>query len=594
MASFLIGFFNVSSQYSRDITQTEAYQFKHANQYNTIIESYKQQQTPLDYYFSNFSGKLFKYNKFAVRFHTVYFYLLLCLLLPLGLYYYSSILPASLASLLFLTNPIISFRSIDARPLNLSLLTGFLFLFFYIQFFQSKQSRQRLGDNLEKKQNPFIPVLASQYLFILSVGLQPIIFVTTLFISSFSLLLYSEKETFKRLFLSHIITAGLSFPFYLKMISYGHSASKFQADFVSSIYNYLSQWNLIHLIQKYFFTFYDKMSLSFLFLFLIWLLFVIFKKIKLDKKTTLLLSSIILFPLIFDCFFKTIIWHKTNNRYFITFSLLIIFSFCLICQSTFNYLKYKKYYFYILIPFLILFSSNIYLQNLQINQKITKHYPYGTNSIEKVYYYLQKNANPIDFAVEIFIRPPLYSYSTNIIQRKEFYHKASVHPSIVIKWLQYTKSPPFFYENPHLQLFYINWSVNTYNKNQKIFFITHKRYTIYNDDISEEILSKFLPKKTIGEFNVFKLTLSSNNKQEEYIHFLNKLKNKTPKKYQSALLETLIYYSYRRKDKLEFNKLLKEYKNLKKYFPKYSKRFNYPIHFDYQRRINFFESLEWD
>ena len=596
-ASLLIGWFNVSSQYSRDITEEESYQFRHSNQFNTITESYKQQQTPLDYYFSAFSGKLFQSNKFAVRFHTICFYLLLCLLLPLGLYYYSSILPASLACLLFLINHITRFHAIDARPLNLSLLTGFLFLFFYIQFFQSKQKSKKnsseLRDNLEDKQNSLIPVLSSQYLFILSIGLQPIIFVITLFISSFLLFFYSQKETFKQLFLSHIVIAGLSFPFYFKMISYGHSASKFKTTFLSSIHHYLSEWNLTYILQKYFFTFYDKMSLSFLLALMVWFLLSIFKKIKTDKKTTLLILSITFFPLIFDCLFKTVVWYSIHDHYFITFSLLLTFSFLFICQSIVNYLKHKRYYFYILIPFLILFSGNTYLQNLQTKQRIKQTYPYGNNIFTRVYDYLQKNGTPIDFLVEVGIRPPLHGYSLNIISQKTFLYKPEVHPTIVIKWLQYTKTPPFFYENNSLQLFYINWNIKAYNKNQKVFFLSYNKIT-KKDDISRLILSQFLPKKLIGQFVIFELTLSSNNKEQEYISFLHKLKSKSPKKYQSSLLETLLYYSYQRKSKMEFNKLLQEYKQLKKYLPKYSQKLNYPIHFDHKRRLKFFESLNWD
>ena len=595
-ASLLIGFFNVSSQYSRDITEEESYQFIHSNQYNTITESYKQQQTPLDYYFSNFSGQLFKNSKFAVRFHTVYFYLLLCLLLPFGLYYYSSLLPASLASLLFLTNHISRFYAINARPLNLSLFTGFLFLFFYIQFFnlnkKTKRMDQNSRNNPEENQNSLIPVLSSQYLFILSIGLQPIIFIITLFISSFLLFFYSQKEIFKQLFLSHIITAGLSLPFYLKMINYGNEASKFKDFSLSSFFHYLSEWNLVHFIQKYFFTFYDKMFLSFLLPFLAWVLLIIFKKIKIDKKTTLLLSSIILFPLIFDYLFKLIIWYNIHEWYFITFSLLLIFSFLFICQSIFSYLKYKKYYSYILIPFLILFSGNIYLQNLQTKQKINHAYPYGNNNIKRVYDYLQKNGTPIDFLVEVGLRPPLHGYSLDIISQKAFLYKPETHPTIVTEWLQYTKSPPFFYENNSLQLFYINWNIKPYNKSQKVFFLSYNK--IKKEDISKLILSKLLPKKIIGQFAIFELTLSSNNKKQEYIRFLHTLRSKTPKKYQSSLLETLIYYAYKRKNKLEFHKLLREYINLREYLPKYSQRFKYPIHFDHQRRIKFFESLNWN
>ena len=578
--SLLIGFFNVHSQYPRDLTQPESYQFRDSNQFNTINTSYIQQQPPLDYYFSALSGQLFHASKFSVRFHTMLFYLLLCLILPLGLYYYSSLLVSSLGSLLFLINHITKLHAVDARPLNLALLTGFFFLFFYINFFHSKQKQS------------LTPIICSQYLFILSIGLQPVIFVITLFLSSFLPLFYSKKEIFKKLFLSHIITAILSSPFYFKILAFGNEASKFKEISLSSIGHYFSKWNIFHFVQKYFFTFYDKISLSFFLPLLGWILLVMLKKQKPDKKTLLLLSSVILFPLLFDALFSIGIWYHNNNWYFITFSLFLIFFFIFICQSLDSYLKHKKYYLYILIPFLILFSGNIYLQTLKI-KKETKSLVHDVNSIEKVYDYLKENGSSEDFCLEISLRPPLNGYSLNISTQQIFFYDSKSTPTIVLKWIQYTKEPPFFSESVSLQIYYINWNTEkSYKKSQKVFFISHRKAKM--EDISEQILSQLLPKKLIGQFAVFELTLSNTNKEQEYIHFLHKIKDKTPKKYQISLLETLIYYSYKKKDKTEFNKLLQEYKELKSYLPKYSSSFKYPIHFDHQRRIKFFESLNWN
>ena len=578
LASLVIGFFNIQSQYSRGLTEEESYQFQHSNQYNPLNESYKQQQPPLDYYFSAFSGQLFHMNKFSVRFHTMLFYLLLCFALPFGLYYYSSFLPAILGCLLFLINHIIRLHAVDARPLNLALLTGFLFLFFYIQFFQSKQKES------------LIPIISSQYLFILSIGLQPVIFIITLFLSSFLLFFNSQKETVKKLFLSHIATAVLACPFYLKMLSYGNSTSKFREVSWSSILHYLNEWNLNHLTQKYFFNFYDKMLFSFLFLLLTWALLVIFKKIKPDKKTLLLLLSAIIFPIIFDSLFSIGIWYSNSVRFFIIFSLFLIFCFVSIYQDIKSFLKHKKYYSYILISFLILFSSNSYLQFLKIQQKTQFNSPYENNSIEKVYHYLKKKGTLEDFFMEISLRYPLSGYSLDLKQQKIFFHDSKTHPSLVLKWLAYTEKSPFFYENNNLQIFYIDWNPKFYKNNQKVFLISNRN----KKDISEEVLSHLLPKKIIGRFVIFELTLSSKNKEKEYIHFLYTIKDKTPTQYQSSLLETLLYYSYKKQNKAEFNKLLAEYKNLKNYLPEYNPRFNYPIHFDLQRRVKFFESLSWN
>ena len=85
-----IGFFNVSTQYSREFKISEMNQFMNSLSKNVIEDSKRQQQPPLDYYFSSFSQSLFGDNKFAVRFHAMFFYLLLSLILPLGIYFFCS------------------------------------------------------------------------------------------------------------------------------------------------------------------------------------------------------------------------------------------------------------------------------------------------------------------------------------------------------------------------------------------------------------------------------------------------------------------------------------------------------------------------
>ena len=580
LISLWIGFFNVQSQYPRGLQVSEIGQFSDSN--NVMEYSRKQQQPPLDYYFSSFSRQLSE-SKFSIRFHTMLFYLLLCLALPLGLYYYSSFLISILGSLLFLINHVIRLHSVDARPLNLALLTGFLFLFFYISFYQSKGKPS------------LIPIFCSQYLFILSTGLQPVIFSITLFLSSFWLFFYSQKETFKKLFLSHIITAVLSFPFYFKMLTFAQSAKKFKEMSLPSITHYLSDWNLSQLIQKYFFSFYDKMFLSFWYPLVGGLLLIIIKQ-KTDKKTLLLLSSTVIFPLIFDVLFSVGIRYPSHSWYFIVFSLFLIFSFACIGHFLNNYLKQKQYYFYLLIPFLILFFGNAYLQILEIKNKSRFNYPYRDNSIERVYDYLKEKGNPQDFILELKLIPILSAdFIDEIRLQQSLFHDPKTHPAFIQKIIQYTKEPPFFYENDSLQAYYNNKNNYKKNKNQKIFFISH-RVIINREDFSYQVLSQLLPEQRIGRFVVFELSLSSKNKDQEYTRFLYKIKDKTPKKYQSPLLETLLYYSHKRNKRTKFNSLLNEYKEIKNHLPEYSKNsdLKYPVHFDHQRRIKYFETLNWN
>ena len=174
LINLCIGLFNVSTQYSRGVSQAEMVQFDMSLLSTNIIKtSEMQQQPPLDYYFSAFSQTLFGENKFAIRFHTMFFYLLLSLILPLGIYFFcSSFRITIIGSLLFDISHLIRLHAVDARPLCLALLTGFLFLFFYLSYLNNKK--------------PLFPVFVSQYLFVVSIGLQPVTF-DYLFISLFFL-----------------------------------------------------------------------------------------------------------------------------------------------------------------------------------------------------------------------------------------------------------------------------------------------------------------------------------------------------------------------------------------------------------------------
>ena len=578
LISLLIGFFNVYSQYPRGLHIAEIAQFMESK--NVMGHSYRQQQPPLDYYFSAFAKKVLDQSKFALRFHTMLFYLLLCLILPFGLYYYSSFLISILGSLLFLINHTTRLHSVDGRPLNLALLTGFLFLFFYINFIESKEKQS------------LIPIICSQYLFIISIGLQPVIFTISLFFSSFFTLYLLSKEVFKKLLLSNLIVAFLTCPFYLQMISFGREAKKFKELSFSSIIHYLSELRVTYFIQEYFLSFYDKMFLSFLVPLLGWIFLISFKRKKPNKNTLLLLFSTILFPLFFDILFSVGIWYGKNYWYFIIFSLFLIFLFTFISQDLNSYLKNNKYYLYILIPYLLLFFGNYYSQNLKIKNESQFYHPYQDNSIEKVYEYLKKNGNSKDLISELKLISFLSNSFENEIQGQSlFFHNSNVHPSnFILSSSPYIEESPFFYELDSLDFYYSN-KIN--QKVNKIFFIARTKNE-GREDVSEEILSLFLPKKIIGEFAIFELALFSKNKQQEYIDFLYRIKSKTPKKYQSHLLETLLYYSYQKKQKTKFKKLLQEYKELTNYMSEYTTYLKYPTFFEHKRRIKYFKQLNWE
>ena len=176
LISLCIGFFNVWTQYQRGTFFDELTQLIRATKSNIILRAGSQQQPPLDYYFSAFVSELWsQQSKFTLRFHAIFSYLLLSFIIPLGLYRFcSSFIGSIIGSILFLTNHLVYLHAVYARPLSLSLLTGFLFLFFYLSYCDSKSKKMSL-----------FPVISSQFLFVMSVGLQPVILIVSLFLSLF-------------------------------------------------------------------------------------------------------------------------------------------------------------------------------------------------------------------------------------------------------------------------------------------------------------------------------------------------------------------------------------------------------------------------
>ena len=117
LVSLLVGFFNVYTQYSRGMFFDELSQFLLSINGSSIIEAaYIQQQPPLDYYFSTFSSELWEQqSKVSIRFHAMFFHLLLSFMLPLGIYRFSSSFLITLAgTFLFQINHIIRLHSVYA------------------------------------------------------------------------------------------------------------------------------------------------------------------------------------------------------------------------------------------------------------------------------------------------------------------------------------------------------------------------------------------------------------------------------------------------------------------------------------------------
>ena len=588
LTSVLIGFFNVYNQYPRGVTTAEIGQYIISISSDSIIDdSKKQQQPPLDYYLSRFSQNLFGESKFSMRFHTMFFYLMLSFILPLGIFFFcSSIWMTAIGSLLFLFNHVIRLHCVDARPLNLALLTAFLFLFFYLSYFKNFNKR-------ESDKNSLFFILASQYLFVVSIGLQPVICIISVFFSSFWLFLLGKKTAFKKLFVTHVTTGFLTAPFYFNMILFGKSAYKFKKISIDSIKSYFSELEIFYFIEKYFFSFYRELSLFFLTVIMSFIFFCLFKK-RLKAPFILIASSILFFPLSFDLIFQTgVIWHALNNWYIIVFSLLLILFVTLSLAEVDSALASYSWGIYLKLFLCFLFVLSLFAQIKSIKTKTQFYFPYRDNSIEKVYEYLKKEddrANIIAF--DFSLKPILISRIGDVGMRKLLFYNQG---NFLINefYLEYTQSPPYFYEIKSDLIYYIEeerWLDWATDRSLKVLFIV-KRYASY--DKASQILSHFINGLVIGEYIIFGLTLSGPDKENEYIEFLSKVNKKTPEKYKGAVLETLLYYAYKNNNKGKFLRLLQNYREIEPYLDEFIPEFNYPSRFELRRRVKYFESLDW-
>ena len=590
LINLFIGFFNVSTQYPRAVSQSEMGQFMNSLSKNVIKDSKRQQQPPLDYYFSSFSQTLFGENKFAIRFHAMFFYLLLSLILPLGIYFFcSSIRIAILGSLLFDINHVVRLHAVDARPLCLALFTGFLFLFFYLSYITNKKPVTLKQEPIKKS---LFPIFASQYLFVVSIGLQPIIFIISLFLSSFWLLLQNKKTIFKKLFLTHIATGILTAPFYINMFSFGKSALKFKEVSTKTINSYLTNLEISHFLEKYFSIFYRDMSVFFLAIALIAITLIFYKQ-KLKTPWWIILSSLLAFPLLFDPIFKIGIRWYFNNWYIIVFSLTLIFFVIFSLKEIDKHLITKKHKIYFWLPLFLLFIWGALLQSQSIKNTTQFHYPYTQTDVEKVYQYLKEKGSPADIAVELSLVPIGHFRIADIKLMQKLFHDDQNTPQIQSFSIEYTKTPPFLYESRDDSILYIeDWLHKPAHKTIKIFFIARKYYDV---DIAYDILLQFPKSVTIGEYAVFTLSLSSPNREKEYLQFLSKINEKTPNKYKGALLETFIYYAYKNKDKSRFDRLLQKYRDIESDSDEFiPESLEYPSKFILKRRVKYFENLKWD
>lgn len=584
LISLSVGFFTVYTQYPRTPAMPEIYQsFSLFYSNNAMKESYRQQQPPLDYYFSFFSNELWGKSKFAIRFHAMTFYLILSLILPLILYFFSSSFwTIAFGSFLFSVNHVIRLHAVNGRPVSLALLTGFLFLFFYMVYCKNSQT---------KKKNLFFPILASQYLFVMSIGLQPVIFVISLFTSSFWLLIKNKKKIFRKLFLSHVLTAFLALPIYINMYFLGEDFHKFKEFSLKDITSYIENYNFLDLFKRYFHPFYEQLLPSFSLL-ILGLIVLIFIQKKISNLTAQTGIALIAFPFFFDFLFDTVINWNLNNWYFIVYSLILIFFCVLVLNDIIQYLKEKTWKTHLLfIPVLCLFLWNGFSQISAVKKESRFWKPYRDSSDEEeVYNYLKRKGNSKDIFIEFSLVQPTDIQKKPLDNLSFFFYKSNVHPIAESRYsinLQVTETPPFFNERNWDYIPYINWKNIPKRRGQTIFFVTINNI---KGNQAHSVFSSLLEEKRIGRFSIFEWAFKTKNREKEYKKFLIRLMKKTPKKYQSTLYETLLFYACKKKNKNHFNQLLEEYGRLESFLDKPTfNDMDPPYRFALRRRAKLFK-----
>ena len=607
LVSFGVGVFHISSLYHLGTHGDSLWQFSGpVYGENTIQEAYQQQQPPLDYYFSSFSHSLFGANKFALRFHAMLFYLLLCLILPLGLWFFcSSLWISGVGAFLFLFNDVIYSNSINGRPLSVALLTGFLFLFFWLSYCNKREEDQKLS---------LFPVVSSQYLFVMSIGVQPVIFVVTLFLSSFWLLIKGKKEIFKKLFFSNIVTLILTAPIYFKIYEYMIKMNKFKTVSAKSFSSYISNFDMAWMFEKYVLFFYKEMPLFFLTLALIFIFSLIIKK-RMITNLIIISSTLLIFPLIFDPLFQVGSKWNIVNRYIIVFSLFLILFVVLVLKEIkimvnekenqskdeknqkISRLFFKKMKFLKIIRIVPLFVLFVLEGGFQASKILKKEKPfdhYTDNSAKQVYDYLAILGSSKDLVLHFslsYFGCPRDDLDFN--PKGVLFHSSHSHPQIINHYYCLTT-------HRFCDLVYIIDDLEKFTEttNTKLFLVVVDPKMRGNHyDITYSILSQMIrPSQKFGKYYVFELIFSPDfDKKTQYLQFLSRLLEKTPETHRSSLYETLIYYAYKDKRRADFDRLLEEYRNTQAFLDEISPCLPYlPTQFDMERRIQYFKNLEWE
>ena len=539
----------------RDVWLDEYTQFIIDRKISISIFSAYQQQPPLDYFFSSFARITLGDNPFAVKFHAVAFFIL-TMLSSLYLAYAQSkkIHVAIVYPLAMMTSSVICYQAYEARPVMLSIFTGSLFVFFYFQYLYSK--------NIS-----LFYVLATQLLFLFSIGLQPMILIASCFVGA---VLYERgiTEKIKSLFCTHLISA-LIYSFFLHLIyQRSKEIDRFKglpiANKVESIKN-------IELgdFLKYF----DHQALFILYFLLpLLLLFFIVDRIRREKNDLLhLVFSLCVFVVFFEIIYITMINFSFAPRYSITISILISFIAFRIMKKADGLINGKRYpsLKLFILPHLLLFT---------LLRESGQHY--AIPSYKKIYDYLMANATSRDTILN-FSLSKTGSWRSHIFTSKEIYYGKKEHSNFV----HYVHFPEI---DDHIL---INMDKIPAGD---IYLIQFEHYTP-NDILFHEYQLKNIESihfhKEGASARIMKIKRSETIKKpfEEYLfNLLKKFKNKNE---LSLVYETLAIMKINQGDLKAALKIISQYERLEGDHEKTFEGVIYNFQDDLNRRISFLRKM---
>jgi 4-amino-4-deoxy-L-arabinose transferase-like glycosyltransferase len=440
MIAFLMRLYNIEY---RDVWMDEDRQSGYAAQglfdLDITQNAAAQCQPPIDPFIQSVGISNFGINEMGVRIHTALLGALTVLLFYILL---SGILEdrfaVVLASVVFAFHPWLIHYNRVGRPVGTGVFFAVLYLLALLHFLV------RAKDKKDNKRG-FLLLVIVQTWFLLSVGFQPLIFVLT---SSLSLLpfLFNKKYFFKTVavYLSSLVSFSLAFPIFNLCIAKNTRLYLKPAPLVDQIITFFK--NLVSINFETYINYYKPLVENYLLFYIIVLIIGVtgFVYSFISKKTNTInllflyfLIFTLVYPLVFESAFKTLINYHVKLWYYLTLTPVLIAGLGVglyYARSFLSHLlkskprlhlsgKYTVQVFFLVI-FLFSFYGNI--------QSLKKTYMIQNREWEKVYELFKYHSAPGDTAYIFNLIPP-WRWSPTYFYSQKFYYKNETERYVHLK-----------------------------------------------------------------------------------------------------------------------------------------------------------------